>query len=208
MREKILAAIATMMIRLLGRTLRIHMSDETKSMSSQSDHRFIFAIWHNRLLITPILYARYYKRPTKAFVLTSASRDGTLLSEIVQRFGMGVVRGSTSRRGAAATLELGHCLEHGNDVAISPDGPRGPRYHLSPGVIFLAQRTKVPIVPIRVEYSRCIRLKSWDGFMIPLPFSRVTVKFDKWYQPAITENDAAFEAERARFEQLMHPQTE
>jgi lysophospholipid acyltransferase (LPLAT)-like uncharacterized protein len=208
MREKFLATIAALLIRALGWTLRIRFEDETGSMSSQSDQRFIFAIWHNRLLITPILYERFYGRPTPAIVLTSASRDGTLLAEVVKRFGMGVIRGSSSRRGAIATREMAQCLEAGNDVAISPDGPRGPRYHLGPGIIFLAQRTGIPIVPIRVDYSRCVRLKSWDRFMIPLPFSRVTATFERWYQPAQTEGDAEFEAERARFEQLMQPDIE
>jgi lysophospholipid acyltransferase (LPLAT)-like uncharacterized protein len=108
-------------------------------------------------------------------VLTSPSKDGEILSQLVGAFGMGSVRGSSSRRGSRALLELVKLIRAGGDIAITPDGPRGPRYSLGPGVILLAQTTGASIVPAHASFSRCFRMKTWDGFIIPLPFSTISV---------------------------------
>jgi lysophospholipid acyltransferase (LPLAT)-like uncharacterized protein len=138
-------------------------------------------------------------------VLTSASRDGAIIAAVMKSFGLKSVRGSTSRRGAAALLELTGTLEAGEDVAVTPDGPRGPCYKLGPGVVFLAQQTRAAILPIHIEYSRAVRLKSWDRFMIPLPFAKVRILCD---QLIFVAPGADLEAERGRIEQLMRPKSE
>jgi lysophospholipid acyltransferase (LPLAT)-like uncharacterized protein len=107
--------------------------------------------------------------------LVSASRDGAFLAAILERFGVQPVRGSSSRRGPQALLELRTWAARGYDLAITPDGPRGPRYVVQEGVMSLAQITGLPIVPASYHLSWKIRLKSWDGFQIPLPFSRCEV---------------------------------
>src|SRR5205823_7315525 len=107
--------------------------------------------------------------------LISASRDGDLLADAIHRFRYDVVRGSSSRLGASAILQLTQLLASGHDVVITPDGPRGPAYELGPGIIFLAQKSGAPVLPMNLEYSRCWRLGSWDRFIIPQPFSKVRV---------------------------------
>jgi lysophospholipid acyltransferase (LPLAT)-like uncharacterized protein len=91
-------------------------------------------------------------------------------------------------------------------VIITPDGPRGPCYRLGRGIVFLAQITGEPVVPIHLDYSRYICLKSWDRFRIPLPFSRVEVTLGKPFYPRPTDSEEAFEAERVRLEELMKPE--
>ena len=114
----------------------------------------------------------------------SASRDGAFLAAILERFGVQPVRGSSSRRGAQALLELTTWAERGYDLAITPDGPRGPRYVVQDGAMSLAQITGLPIVPVSYFLKWKIQLKSWDGFQIPLPFSICEVTAGKFQRAA------------------------
>jgi lysophospholipid acyltransferase (LPLAT)-like uncharacterized protein len=122
---------------------------------------------------------------------------------VTQRFGFDVVRGSSSRMGATALLELSEILASGRDVLLTPDGPRGPAYELGPGVIFLAQKTRAPVVPINMEYSSCWRVKSWDRFIIPRPFSKVRVIIGQPHQIRSTSTPEEFENERLRLQNAM-----
>jgi lysophospholipid acyltransferase (LPLAT)-like uncharacterized protein len=135
--------------------------------------------------------------------LISASRDGDLIADVTERFGFQVVRGSSSRLGASAVLELGNVLANGRDVLITPDGPRGPVYELGPGIVFLAQKTGVAVVPLNFEYSSCWRLKSWDGFILPRPFSKVRFIIGPPHHVEATETPEQFEAERVRLQDAM-----
>jgi len=112
-------------------------------------------------------------------VLVSASKDGAFLSAILERFGVQPVRGSSSRRGAQALLELATWAERGYDLAITPDGPRGPIYVVQDGTMTLAQITGLPIVPASFRLQWKIQLNSWDRFQIPLPFSRCEIYLGK-----------------------------
>ena len=160
-------------------------------------------IWHNRILAMPALFVRRYPKRKGLVVLTSPSRDGAYLAEFVRNFGMDAVRGSSSRRGAAALLHLTKRIEEQYDVCITPDGPRGPRYRLHPGALLLAQRAGVPLMPFLIEYSSCWRLKSWDGFAIPKPFSRVTVTLLPLLTVPPDLSDQPFERLRAGVEAAM-----
>ena len=111
--------------------------------------------------------------------LVSASKDGAFLAGILECFGVQPVRGSSSRRGPQALLELTTWAERGYDLAITPDGPRGPCYVVQDGVMSLAQLTGLPIVPVSYHVNWKIQLKSWDRFQIPLPFSRCEMYFGK-----------------------------
>ena len=167
---------ASWLIRLISLTLRYTLSDPHGITKYPTDRRIIWIFWHNRVFLMPIVYRRHLRhRPIK--VLTSASRDGALIARTVAHFGLGAVRGSSSKRAAAATAELLTCLETGHDIGITPDGPRGPRYQLAPGPIRLAQLTQTPLVSINLDYTRIWKLRSWDHFRIPKPFSRVTISF-------------------------------
>jgi lysophospholipid acyltransferase (LPLAT)-like uncharacterized protein len=171
--------IAAQTMRLLARTLRyrVHGGPGTPGFP---DEPVIFVLWHNRLCLCMKVYesmVRPVHRHNRLAALISASKDGAFLASILQNFGVEPVRGSSSRRGAQALLELTSWARRGYHVAVTPDGPRGPRYALQDGVIALAQVTGLPIIPYSCQLRWKIQLKSWDRFQIPLPFSRCEMTF-------------------------------
>ena len=201
-RESAIGWCAAFLIRVLGATLRFRLTNQSGISVGSTQPPVIWLFWHNRILVVPLVHHRYFgDRPGSA--LTSPSKDGAIIATVMERFGMGHVRGSSSRRGATAMRELAACLKSGRDIGITPDGPRGPCYKLGPGAVVLAQQTGAPVVPIHVEYSRFIRIKSWDRFMIPLPFSRVNVTLGELYTVKQTPGNAEFEEERLRLEKMM-----
>jgi len=203
-KARLLAAIGSRIARLLIFTLRLRVEDRGGVFQTPMAKPLLWAFWHNRLLIVPYLFERYFPgRPGSA--LASASKDGEILSAFIECFGVGTVRGSSSHGGARALVEMKRRVDAGSMMAITPDGPRGPRYCMNPGLVKLAQITGGVIMPVRVEYARYWQLKSWDGFRIPRPFSKVTVVFDEPQPVRQTDDDEAFEAERARLEQWLFP---
>jgi len=132
----------------------------------------IYVLWHGRILMMP----HFYGRRRRVHVLTSQSRDGEILARFVSGFGLGVVRGSSSRGGATALGALARILrERRGEIVIVPDGPRGPREVAQAGPVMLAKLTGVPVVPVGVGAWPRTLLRSWDAFMIPRPFARVVV---------------------------------
>jgi lysophospholipid acyltransferase (LPLAT)-like uncharacterized protein len=121
----------------------------------------------------------------------------------VQRIGFDVVRGSSSRQGAIAMLQLSDVLAGGRDVVITPDGPRGPVYVLGPGIVLLAQKSGAVVFPLNLEYSSCWRVKSWDRFILPRPFSKVRVILGPPHRVAATSSEQEFEMERLRLQNAM-----
>jgi hypothetical protein len=154
------------------------------------------------LFVIPHLLNHYLShRPGSA--LTSASKDGEILAAFLERFNVRPIRGSSSRQGVAALLEMRRLIADGYDVAITPDGPRGPRYRLNPGIITLAQKTDALVMPIRVRYSRCWRLRTWDQFEIPFPFAKVEIELRPLQRIAASSTDEEFERERVQLEDLL-----
>ena len=201
--QRISVRLGSWLIRMLCATLRYRIIDEAGFLSQADTGPVILLIWHNRILAMPVLYRRYYPKRRRLLVLTSASRDGAYLSEFVRCFGLGSVRGSSSRRGAAALLELLRTLEGGLDLCVTPDGPRGPRYRLGPGVILLSERSHVPLMPLLIEYSAYWRFNSWDGFAVPKPFSEVTVTLSPKIQIGSSRSGGDFEDARRGVESAM-----
>jgi lysophospholipid acyltransferase (LPLAT)-like uncharacterized protein len=141
-------------------------------------------------------------------ILVSRSRDGEFVSRILQRFGGHVTRGSSSRGGAAALLEIARQVRSGYHAAVTPDGPRGPRYKVQPGIIALAQQTGAAILPVTYSARWKKVLRSWDGFVVPLPFSRVVVIYgEPIYVPA-QASPAVFQAKRQEVEMSLRQITE
>ena len=187
------------LLQLWARTLRFTVDDRAQVVGQPPNERYIGALWHNRLLLFPFVLKRYLPERRGA-ALISTSRDGEILADLVERFGFEVVRGSSSRKGASAIRQLAEVIAHGHDVVITPDGPRGPAYELGQGIVYLAQQSGAEVVPVNLEYSSCWRVKSWDRFILPKPFSKVRVIIGPPHRVASTTSDAEFERERLRLQ--------
>jgi len=140
--------------------------------------KVIFAFWHNRLFIMPFYMAtRYLWLGHKLVVFSSFSKDGEIMARMETALGGAVVRGSTSRGGIEGLIHLYRKAKKGYSPIITPDGPRGPKYEVQDGLLFLAQKTGYPVIPMSWHASKCHRFKSWDSFMIPLPGAKITVTY-------------------------------
>ena len=197
-----LIALGFGLLRLWERTLRYEIDDRAGVVGSPVTENYIGAFWHNRLLIFPFVLRRFLSN-RHGTALISASRDGELFAEVVQRFGYDVVRGSSSRLGATAILQLTQVLASGRDVVITPDGPLGPVYELGPGIVFLAQRSGAAVVPMNLEYSHCWRLGTWDRFIVPRPFAKVRVLISRPQRVKSTTTPEEFESERLALQDAM-----
>ena len=188
-----LARAGVVLVRLLGRTWRIGAShtEEIKKLRA-SGKRIIFSLWHGELL--PLLY---HHRGEGVTVLISEHGDGEIIARIAESLGYRTVRGSTSRGAARALLELVREVEDGHDLAITPDGPRGPAKSVAPGVAVVANRSAASVIAAAVFAPSAWRLKSWDRFLIPRPFARVSIAYS---DPALIDagdaREAALEADR------------
>lgn len=201
-RARWLIAFGFRLLKVWARTLRFEIDDRAGVIGRPVPENYIAALWHNRLLLISFALKKFLPSREGAGLI-SASRDGDLVADLTQRFGFQVVRGSSSRLGASAILELGNMLASGRDVLITPDGPRGPAYELGPGIIFLAQKTGVAVAPVNFEYSACWRLNSWDRFILPRPFSKVRFIIGLPHRVRSTDTPEEFETERLRLQQAM-----
>ena len=203
-RERLLALTGATILKTLFLTLRLRIEDRSGVLKEDAGSPVIVCFWHNRILGITFAFDRIYpKKRAGVTVLTSPSKDGEILAQLVGAFGMKAVRGSSSRRGSRALLELVKLIRSGRDIAITPDGPRGPRYSLGPGIILLAQTTGTRIVPAHASFSRCVRMKTWDGFIIPLPFSKVSVTIGEALAIPAELTVEEFEAKRKNLEDLL-----
>jgi lysophospholipid acyltransferase (LPLAT)-like uncharacterized protein len=157
--------------------------------------RYIYAFWHESLLLPAGLYGR-----PDLWALISRHADGELIAQACRHLGFSLVRGSTGRRGVEALLEMVRLAGRGH-LAITPDGPRGPRRQVQPGLIFLAARTGLPIVPGGIAYRRPWRMNSWDRFALPRPWSRAVAVTAPPIRVAPDEDP---EAARRRVEDALH----
>lgn len=179
--QRLISLLVVTLVKCLMLTWRARWTDRSGRFNGEKGP-VIYCIWHNRLALSMFIYHRWTrkKRPANGLVaLISASKDGGLLADILRQFGVKAVRGSSSRRGNQALLEATTSAEQGYNIAITPDGPRGPKYKIQPGIIALAQLTGLPIVPVAAYISPKICTKSWDQFQIPLPFARCEIEFGK-----------------------------
>lgn len=170
----------------------------------------IGAFWHARLAAMPYLF----RGESDPHMLISAHRDGEFIAQTIRWFGVASVRGSTARRkpgqaaatdkgGAAALRALVRVLKNGGSVGITPDGPRGPRMRVSPGTVMLAALAQAPILCASFSSKRAIRFKSWDRFMLPLPFDRIHVAIGGPIRVSGRGDDAALAAARLHIEEAL-----
>ena len=197
-----LIAFGFAVYRLWARTLRLKVEDPHQVREFVRNQPVIFAIWHNRLLMLPRVFDPSF--PTRqSYGLISASRDGDLIARFIEWSGYGTIRGSSSRKGVIALRQLVDTLADGSNVLVTPDGPRGPVYHVSQGIIFLAQKSGAAIVPIHMEYSSAWRLKSWDRFAVPRPFATLRAIFGEPLRVEPLSAPDEFEREQVRLRTAM-----
>lgn len=202
--QRMVAWFVFALIRSVSATLRYRWHDP--SGFDQSLGPVIFCLWHNRLgLSMPAHYGYFRPRnPARGLAaMVSASKDGGLLAAVLECFHVQPVRGSSSRRGRQALLELTTWAERGYHLAITPDGPRGPRYRVQDGVMSLAQVTGRPIIPFSFYTRRKICARSWDRFQIPLPFSRCEMKVGPLIRVPREATDAERDALRQELERSL-----
>lgn len=180
--QRLGAAAIFAFARVVLSTVRCRLQEPSEYFAPDAPVPVIFCIWHNRLA-TCVKVLDVHRRPHNSgagmAALISASKDGAFLARILEWFRVQPVRGSSSRRGAQALLELTTWAERGYDLTITPDGPRGPCYQIQEGITTLAQVTGLPIVPVVMNLNWKIRVRSWDRFQIPLPFALCEVRVGK-----------------------------
>lgn len=132
----------------------------------------ILAFWHGELLMMPFLYRKMRKK-RDIFVISSNHFDGELMVKLYGYFGFNTIRGSSSKDGLRALIQSINRLQNGSDVAITPDGPKGPLYSIENGIVAMAQKAESSIVVVRAEFSKYWELKTWDKMRIPKPFGRI-----------------------------------
>jgi lysophospholipid acyltransferase (LPLAT)-like uncharacterized protein len=205
--QRIAATLIYGFIRALAATVRFRIQDPGGYFrGGVPGPPCIFAVWHNRLALCLTLYERYvvrYQPGRRMAAMVSASRDGGLLTWVLERFHVVPIRGSSSRRGPQALRELVSCARRGLDLAITPDGPRGPRYVVQDGVVALAQLSGCPILAASYQLQWKITVRSWDGFQIPLPFTRCDVYVGDLVRVPREAEEADRRAVRESLEQML-----
>lgn len=156
-------------------TVRVRVSEEEKALISDTSTPMVIILWHNRIFIAADIYRRFRKK-RKVFGLVSASKDGAWLAAFFSLVGVGAIRGSSSHRNVGATRDLIKAVKAGNDIAITPDGPLGPKYDFKLGATKVARRAEAPLLLISGYYHGFWRLGSWDGFYLPKPFTRAELR--------------------------------
>jgi lysophospholipid acyltransferase (LPLAT)-like uncharacterized protein len=160
-------------IRMIARTWRFRAVNADGYAAERAAGRaVVLVLWHGEML--PLLY---YHRNREIAVLVSEHGDGEIIARILRDFGFRLIRGSTSRGAARALIAVDRELREGFDVGITPDGPRGPRHSVAPGALLAAHRAGAKLMPLAARASAFWQLGSWDRFIIPKPFARITVAY-------------------------------
>lgn len=168
MRAYILAVFFTLYIRIVGWTSSIRYYGEKEL----PDTPHIYAFWHCYILLLS-----YSHRGRAVRVVASISKDGDISARANKQFGHRIIRGtaSSTKEGAKTAIKIIKCLKNGNSVALTPDGPKGPRFELKKGVCYISMKSQTPIIPIAWASSRFKTLGTWDRTLLPLPFSKIVL---------------------------------
>lgn len=197
---RLVALLAAWLIRCWMGTLRDRLGflgPPVHPVNPRRGVRFIYAFWHDTLMLPAVMKARID-------VLISQHADGELIAQVCRHLGKGAVRGSSTRGGSEAMLGLMERSRHAH-LAVTPDGPRGPRRRVQLGLIFLASRTGLPIIPVGIGYARAWRLRSWDRFALPRPWSFATcVMAAPVHVPARLNREGLERYRRLVEEELLH----
>lgn len=184
--RKIAPYFAHLFISFIGLTSKISYKGLHHAVEARKSGGFIFALWHQRQV-----FFSYTHSNTNCHALISRSKDGDVIAKILSLFGLGTVRGSSSRSGSRAMFEMLSLIDRGDTIAITPDGPKGPKEQVKSGILFLALKSGKAIIPSANALSWHWKLKkSWDWFHVPMPFSRIYVAHGS---PIFVTSEADFE---------------
>jgi lysophospholipid acyltransferase (LPLAT)-like uncharacterized protein len=196
----LIAAAGYWIVRAIGSTLRWKTEGlEHFSAIAGSGRQPIMAFWHAR-----ILPATYYFRNRGIVVITSENFDGEWIARIIERFGYGTARGSSSRGGRKALLQLTRDMAAGKPAGFTVDGPRGPARVAQPGAVWLAKATGNPVLPFHLEASRHWTVSSWDRTQIPKPFATVALVVGEPFEVPPDADDSRIEAARSELDERLH----
>jgi lysophospholipid acyltransferase (LPLAT)-like uncharacterized protein len=188
-----------LLIRLLGATTRFSVEGwENWETATREGGLPIYTFWHDRVFL-----ATYFWRRRGIVVMTSQSFDGEYIARFIQRFGYGAARGSSTRGGVGALVEMVRLVRAGCPTAFTIDGPRGPRHEAKTGALLLAKKTGQAVLPFTVNAERFWQLPSWDRFQIPRPFTRAVVRIAPPIRVAADADETALEAGRDELQRAL-----
>src|SRR5215213_2232740 len=188
-----------LLIRAVGSTLRFNVEGrEHWDEAARGGRLPIYTFWHDR-----IFAGTYFFRGRRIVIMTSQSFDGEYIARFIQRLGYGAVRGSSTRGGVGALVELARLVRKGCPAGFSTDGPRGPRHVAKMGAVLLAKKTGQPVLPFGVNPERFWSLKSWDRMQIPKPFSRVRVRFAPPIRVPADADEATLDSKRDELQRAL-----
>ena len=189
--------VIALILRLIYCTCRLTVRNAQYREDAEAQYgAVVIAFWHE---VLPLAVWRY--RNSGVNTLTSYSRDGDMIARVIARFGIPAMRGSSSRGGHEALQRMTYAVQQGVTVAITPDGPRGPRRELKLGPAVVSARASAPVVPIGLAVSRCWRMNSWDRMVIPKPFARIVCEYGEAIPPSDVLDRPAVDAKRLEIEQ-------
>lgn len=193
-----LGKLAWSVVNILCKTLTIELRGSDREFYRDGGKPMIYTTWHGRMLV-PL----FCRKNRGVYVLVSQHRDGELVTATVLASGNKTVRGSTTRGGARALVKLIRIVKNGSKISITPDGPKGPRFHMQTGLVYVAAKSGVPVVPVSASVSRAFYFKSWDTFQFPLPFAKAVFIIGEPYNVTGGLDDANIEYHRAELEKRL-----
>jgi hypothetical protein len=188
-----------LLIKIIGKTVKVeHEGAENYAAVERAGKLPIICFWHNRIFL-----GTYFHRNRRIVVITSQSFDGEYIARFIQRFGYGAVRGSSTRGGVGALVEMIRVMKNGFATSFSIDGPKGPRYVAKSGACLLAKKTGNPMLPFLVEAEKFWTIKSWDKLQIPKPFTRAKLFHAAPIYVASDASDAEIESKREELQKQL-----
>lgn len=198
--QRILPGLIAGSVKIINKSLRIEMLGMERVRELRNNNRrIVFVVWHGRhFMVIPSL------RAPNASVLSSTSRDGKLLADVLVRFGYDIIPGSSHKSPVRALLVCIQKIKDGNDLILAVDGPTGPIHEFKPGALFVATKSDAVIVPLSYSSKWCVVFNSWDRFMLPLPFSKTVMIFGEPVRPSGDLSEGAVEKERLELQNTVN----
>ena len=197
LKVNLLPPIIRLLIYLIGKTTKFTVIGEENYKNFKGP--VLFTFWHNRIFLS-VYYYRYMLNKKNICVLASPSRDGEILTRTLSKLGFSLARGSTRHYSKNALTTMMESFEKGFDGAIVPDGPQGPKYKVKEGVVRIARKTGLPLIPVAYNTSRKKILSTWDSFLFPFPFSHAVLIYG---EPLMVSSDMSDEEAKALLEEKL-----